>query len=140
MANWAAAKLRELKEMQVDVVGEMRELLSDAAETFRGDRYQTGGSPHNRERAATLERPARDTTEVTVMPGQFSSGDTDDGARLVGAEDDAGRAWCLACIDAEIRQGGATPFVFDLYVTTSPGTARRKCANCRRPIGEVAGG
>lgn len=73
------------------------------------------------------------------MPDQFRSGDTDDSARLIGVEDDAGRAWCLECSDAEIRQAGGTPFIFDLYITTTPGTARRKCCVCGRRIGEVGG-
>lgn len=71
---------------------------------------------------------------------QFKSGDTDEGhTRLVGSEDEKGHAWCLECWDYAQRHPEEDPpqFVSDLYVTTSTGTARRKCVRCRRAIGEV---
>ncbi len=65
----------------------------------------------------------------------FSSGDTDPGG-IVGVEADNGEAWCFECADAEIRRAGETAFSLDLYRVDS---ARRKCANCKRRIGEVNG-
>lgn len=65
-----------------------------------------------------------------------ASGDTNDSlGRIVGVEDADGRAWCFECAHDEIREAGATAFMVDLYAWS----ARRKCVNCRRPIGEVQG-
>lgn len=64
------------------------------------------------------------------------SGDTNDSlGRIVGVEDADGRAWCFECAHAEIRDAGETAFMTDLYAWS----ARRKCANCKRLIGEVTG-
>ena len=66
-----------------------------------------------------------------------ASGDTDDRwGRIVGVEDGDGHAWCFECAHAEIREAGETAFMIDLYAGPS---SRRKCVNCKRPIGEVQG-
>lgn len=73
-------------------------------------------------------------TEVTAM--QSKSNDTDDRlGRIVGVEDADGRAWCFECAHEEIRRAGETAYMADLYAWQ----ARRKCVNCGRRIGEVAG-
>lgn len=65
---------------------------------------------------------------------QAKSNDTNDSlGRIVGVEDGDGRAWCFECADAEIREAGETAFMVDLYAWS----ARRKCVNCGRRIGEV---
>lgn len=123
------------------ISGDKKQTLHEVAIEALGktDRYQKLNLPHNYAKAQRHGNDlGRDTTEVTVMPDQFRSGDTDEGhTRLVGVEDERGRAWCMECAGAEIRRAGETAFCIDLYVTTSTGTARRKCVNCRRPIGEV---
>jgi len=79
-------------------------------------------------------------TEVTAMQAKTNerqSGDTDNRfGRIVGVEDADGKAWCFECAHAEIRQAGDAAFMVDLYAGES---ARRKCVNCKRPIGEVQG-
>lgn len=142
MTDEMTARLEELRRWRAMAPEEQDALIASGwhPAPLESDRYQTSDSPHNKVKAQRHGNDlGRDTTEVPVMPDQFRSGDTPDGGRLVGVEDDAGRAWCLECSDAEIRQAGETAFVFDLYVTTTPGTARRKCVNCGRAIGEVGG-
>lgn len=68
------------------------------------------------------------------------SGDTNEGhTRLIGSEDEHGHAWCMECFDHAMRHPEEDPpqFVEDIYVFTTSGASRRKCFNCRRPIGEV---
>lgn len=72
---------------------------------------------------------------MTVMRTQ--SNDTNDSpGRIVGVEDGEDHAWCFDCADAEIRQGGETAFLADLYARPD---AKRRCFNCGRRIGEVGG-
>jgi hypothetical protein len=77
-------------------------------------------------------------TEVTAMQAKSNraSGDTNDSlGRIVGVEDADGKAWCFECAHAEIARAGETAYTADLYAWS----ARRKCVNCGRRIGEVSG-
>lgn len=65
-----------------------------------------------------------------------ASGDTNNSlGRIVGVEDADGRAWCFECAHDEIRRASEAAFMADLYAWS----ARRKCINCGRRIGEVQG-
>lgn len=73
---------------------------------------------------------------MQAKSSQFSSDDTNNSlGRIVGVEDADGRAWCFECAHAEIRQAGETAYMADLYGWS----ARRKCVNCGRQIGQVQG-